>query len=32
MVDTRDCFVRSDGARIAMVGVKDLIVLGSVTI
>ena len=30
-VDTRDCLVRTDGARIAMVGVSDLIVVASGT-
>jgi mannose-1-phosphate guanylyltransferase/mannose-1-phosphate guanylyltransferase/mannose-6-phosphate isomerase len=28
-IDTRNCFVRSDGARIALVGVEDLIVVAS---
>ncbi len=28
-IDTRNCLVRSDGARIAMVGVEDLIVVAS---
>ena len=28
-IDTRDCLVRSDGARIALVGVSDLIVVAS---
>ncbi|WP_170318393.1 mannose-1-phosphate guanylyltransferase/mannose-6-phosphate isomerase [Sphingomonas sp. PAMC 26621] len=30
-IDTRNCLVRSDGARIAMVGVEDLIVVASGT-
>ncbi|MGY2733007.1 mannose-1-phosphate guanylyltransferase/mannose-6-phosphate isomerase [Sphingomonas sp. UYP23] len=30
-IDTADCLVRSDGARIAMVGVQDLIVVASGT-
>ena len=29
LVDTTGCLVRSDGVRIAMVGVKDLIVVAS---
>lgn len=28
-IDTRDCLVRSDGARVAMVGVSDLLVVAS---
>lgn len=28
-IDTRDCLVRSDGARVALVGVSDLIVVAS---
>ncbi len=28
-IDARDCLVRSDGARIAMVGVSDLLVVAS---
>ena len=28
-LDTNNCFVRSDGARVAMVGVSDLIVVAS---
>ncbi|WP_198283242.1 mannose-1-phosphate guanylyltransferase/mannose-6-phosphate isomerase [Sphingomonas sp. PAMC 26617] len=30
-IDTRNCLVRSDGARVAMVGVEDLIVVASGT-
>jgi mannose-1-phosphate guanylyltransferase/mannose-1-phosphate guanylyltransferase/mannose-6-phosphate isomerase len=29
MLDSRNCLVRSDGARVAMVGVEDLIVVAS---
>ena len=29
VLDSRNCLVRSDGARIAMVGVEDLIVVAS---
>jgi mannose-1-phosphate guanylyltransferase/mannose-1-phosphate guanylyltransferase/mannose-6-phosphate isomerase len=29
MVDTANCLVRTDGARIAMLGVEDLIVVAS---
>ena len=28
-IDTRDCLVRSDGIRVALVGVSDLIVVAS---
>jgi len=28
-IDTRDCLIRSDGVRIAAVGVSDLIVVAS---
>lgn len=29
VLDTKNCLVRSDGARVAMVGVSDLIVVAS---